>query len=273
MSTGRTAWHVVFAALVKERAPPDVEVRAEVQLGAEPQRVDLLLLRKTGDGHQPGAVLGGLWPLFTTDALVEFKSVARPFRRGDLVRLLGYGAQYHVGEVDRLTARDSLTLVLVLSRPVDRLASDLTRLGWHIEPIGDGYARIVGCPYPLVVVDIDTVAVAEHDDLLGAFGHHTMENRESHRWWQEHVMAADPTDIRELEGYEEMRRKLVESLSPEERLAIVAGLGPADRLAGLGPAERLAGLGPAERLAAVEQLVETLPADLRAALRRRLGED
>lgn len=261
MSTGRTAWHVVFAALVKERAPPDVEVRAEVQLGAEPQRVDLLLLRKAGDRHQFGAVLEGLWPLFTTDALVEFKSVARPFRRGDLVRLLGYGAQYHVGEIDRLTARESLTLVLVLSRPVDQLASDLARLGWHITPLGGGYARVLGCPYPLLVIDVDAVASAEHDDLLGAFGHHTMETREAHRWWQEHVMAANPTDLRELEGYDEMRRKFLESLSPEERLA------------GLGAAERLAGLGPAERLAAAEAIVDTLPDDLRAALRRRLGSD
>lgn len=76
-----------------------------------------------------------------------------------------------------------------------------------------------------------------------------------------------------------MRRKLVESLSPEERLAglclaeRLAGLDPAQRLAGLSLAERLTGLSPAERLAAVERVVDTLPADFRAELRRRLYGD
>lgn len=63
MSTGRTAWHVVFAALVKERAPPDVEVRAEVPCRApSPPRQ-----RLTGLGLEATHCLvwgaGGAFPL------------------------------------------------------------------------------------------------------------------------------------------------------------------------------------------------------------------
>ena len=41
-------------------------------------------------------------------------------------------------------------------------------------------------------------------------------------------------------------RRLLNSLTPEERLA---GLAPEERLSGLAPEERLAGLAPEERLA------------------------
>jgi hypothetical protein len=64
-----------------------------VTLAAEPQRADLLLLRR-GAAATPddGTVLRG--PRLGFDSLVEFKSRGRPLRRGDLIRLLGYGAQY-----------------------------------------------------------------------------------------------------------------------------------------------------------------------------------
>ncbi len=67
-------------------------------------------------------------------------------------------------------------------------------------------------------------------------------------------MEKDPTDIRELEGYDEMQRKFLDSLTPSERLA------------GLGAAERLAGLTP-------DEIIDGLPEPLRAALRRGLSRD
>src|SRR5687767_8252691 len=44
----RTAWHPPFAALLIERAPPNVDVEAEVVLTLEPQKADLLIIHRHG---------------------------------------------------------------------------------------------------------------------------------------------------------------------------------------------------------------------------------
>jgi hypothetical protein len=41
-------WHLAFANLIEQRAPPNFEVQSEVRLSIEPQRADLLLLRRLG---------------------------------------------------------------------------------------------------------------------------------------------------------------------------------------------------------------------------------
>lgn len=257
MAAPRTIWHYLFAALVRERAPPEVEVRAEVPLGAEPQRIDLLLLRRSDAEPGKATVLTRLWTLFTRDALVEFKSVARPFRRGDLPRLLGYGAQYHVGEHERLDEPGSLTLVLVGAGFGPALDADLVRLGWSVGEFADGYAWAAGAPYPLLFIDLDAVAAADQDDLLAQFGHPTIKTAATVRWWQEHLMANGPTDIKDLEGYDEALKRFLQSLTPEER---VEGLTTEERVRGL-TADALAQLTP-------EQL-EALADRVRAAGRRR----
>src|SRR3712207_5683684 len=115
MAPARTAWHVGFTNLVVERGPPAIDVWPEVQLSIEPQRADLLLLRRTGEPRRDheARVLRRLWPLLGTDTLVEFKSPARPPRKGDLLRLLAYGAVYHAAQalLDRLDDPRDLTLV------------------------------------------------------------------------------------------------------------------------------------------------------------------
>jgi hypothetical protein len=70
----------------------------------------------------------------------------------------------------------------------------------------------------------------------------------------------------DLEDFDDVLRRFVTTLSPQERLA---GLAPEERLAGLAPQERLAGLAPEERLAglAVADLVLALPDEVLRALR------
>ncbi|MEI7893817.1 MAG: hypothetical protein WCI05_12045, partial [Myxococcales bacterium] len=70
---------------------------------------------------------------------------------------------------------------------------------------------------------------------------------------------------KDIPGYDEMYRKLLEGVPVEMRLA---GLSPEERLAGLKPEERLAGLKPEERLAGLgpNQLVLALPDDILGAL-------
>ena len=88
-----TFWHQSFAYLVQYGAPPDIEVRAEVQFTSLPNQPDLLLLRRSeGHDHDHEAlVLRGLWQHIDRAALVEFKSPSRQYRRNGLLRLCHYG--------------------------------------------------------------------------------------------------------------------------------------------------------------------------------------
>lgn len=282
MGASKTAWHVAFAALITERAPPGIEVRAEVRLTSEPQRADLLLLRRAASARRDAEALTlrGLWPLLADDSLVEFKSVSRPFRRGDLARLLGYGAQYHGIHIERLRPAH-LTLVLVVPSITEALRAELDWMGWTLTDLGEGYAQVFGNVYPTYVVAIDLVAKAEHDDLLGIFGHHKVASRDA-RWWLEQYLgrrkeSAVSQNIQDLEGYDEMLQKLLESLSPEQRLA---GLAPEERLAGLALEERLAGLAPEQQVLALsDEVLRALPIaflsslspETREKIRARIG--
>lgn len=153
MGTSKTAWHVAFAALIAERAPPGIEVRTEVQLTSEPQRADLLLLRRAGSARRDveALTLRGLWPLLAGDSLVEFKSLSRPFRRGDLVRLFGYASQYHAINIERLRPAD-LTLVLVVPSITVTLRAELEWMSFALTELGKGYAQVSGNVYSTYIV-------------------------------------------------------------------------------------------------------------------------
>ena len=75
-------------------------------------------------------------------------------------------------------------------------------------------------------------------------------------------------EMHEAEGYDEVVRKLIEGLPPEQRLA---GLPPEKRLAGLPPEQAVLAL-PDELLRALSpDYLTTLPEPIRAAVRARIG--
>jgi hypothetical protein len=77
-------WHLAFANLIQRFAPPSFEVQTEVRLTIEPQRADMLLLRRIGvarDDEKAG-VLRTLWPRLGLVTVLEYKSpVDSSFRR------------------------------------------------------------------------------------------------------------------------------------------------------------------------------------------------
>jgi hypothetical protein len=274
---GRTVWHVLFAALLRERRAPGFDVHAEVALSTEPQRADLLLLRQrapTPPGE--GAVLRGLWPRLGSDSLVEFKSPTRPLRRGDLIRLLGYGAQYHAREVARLERR-ALSLVLIVPTLSPTLGDELARLGWRLGRGRGGYAPVEGGPYPSWLVRLDEVGASEGDAVLEPFVRATLTQLRgpARAWWVDHLhgpaVEGLMQELSELEGYDELVAALlspqaVRNLPPSMQAHILALLSPESVAAGL-TAEQLAAL-PAEKLAALpaEKLAASLTAEQLAAL-------
>jgi hypothetical protein len=174
MSAHRTAWHPPFAALIRERAPSNVEVEAEVMLTLEPQKADLLLIHRHGERIGEGQVLRKLWPMLSKHTLVEYKSVARPPRPGDWIRLQGYASQYHAPRFQELDGPENLSLVLVTASMTPTLTREAAEMGWGLVDLGGGYYRVDGWNYASFLVLLDEVSDAEQDPLLGAFGHRTL---------------------------------------------------------------------------------------------------
>ena len=140
-------WHLAFVNLIQRRAPPNFEVQSEVRLTIEPQRADMLLLRRIGVERQDqqARVLRTLWPRLGLVTILEYKSpVDSAFRPGDLMRLVGYGVLYDTAHRDELPKREDLTLVLVVASVTPTLLEEIKRMGWTLTPLGGGYARIDG---------------------------------------------------------------------------------------------------------------------------------
>jgi len=264
MEPARTAWHLGIVDLITQRAPPGIEVRSEVQLSVEPQRADLLLLRRTGEPRRDGEakVLRGLWPRLGTDTIGEYKSPSRPPRKGDLVRLAAYGALYHAGQLrlDRLEDPRDLTLVLIVASMTPTLRGEIDRMGWTLTPLGNGYGRIDGGVYAMYLVITDDVAPAERDDFLAIFSHSEVTDPEAIRWFEQYFRKESAMrNIEQLEGYDEMRQKFLESLPLETRLA---GATP-EQLLPLLPLEVLRGLS--------EEYLRSLPPEVVEKINKRLG--
>jgi hypothetical protein len=274
----------MFAAVLGERGPSATEIQTEPTLSTYPRRPDFLLLRRTEAEAASGRdaqTLCGLWPRLTRAALVELKSPGRDFRRTELVRLLGYGVQYHEQHMNELAGPADLSLVLVMLRPTPSLLDEIAHMAWSLEPLDRGYARIQGVMYTTFVVFSDEVASAEDDDFMRIFSHHQVRRRET-RWWLEQWLQrtknmSDYQDPREIEGYEEVLQKLLDSLPLEERFM---GLSPEERVAGLSTQERVAGLSTDERLltlpdealrALSDDYLRTLSPATQAAIRQRIG--
>jgi hypothetical protein len=260
MGAAKTLWHLLFYSLLCERKPACFEVRAEVPLSAEPLRADFLLLRRQSEAATGEAsVLRGLWPRISRDALVELKSASRPLRRGELAKLLGCAALYFASERDRFQRRQDLLIALVVAATTPTLLEEADLLGVQLGEAEDGYLPMNGLCFPGCVVLLDIVADNERDELLGLFGRDRPSSLDAVRWLHAHLWRGDEAmnmKVEQMEGYEDVLRKLVRGLPVEVRLD---GLAAEERLAGLGPAERLAGLGPAD--------LEALGAEIQKRLR------
>ncbi len=274
MSTTRTPWHVYFAVFMKEMAPPGIEVTSEVTLTTEPQPGDLLLLHRKEVPRRDNDAQAflGLWPLLRSDTLVDFKSLVWPLKKGDLARLQGYGAQYFAAQIDRpLALRDfalrDLALVLILPTRTPTLVDELARMQWTAVSLGNGYDQIEGAGYALYIAIMEEVTEAEKDELLGTFCGHTVTAKQI-KWWQNRTGSMAGTNMEDMPGTDEIIQQMLDSLSPEERLA---GLAPEQRLAGLAPEQQVLALSDGVLRGLSPEYLSSLPADVQEAIRCRIG--
>lgn len=260
MGTTRTAWHVLLAALLGQRAPRHFEVRREVPLSNEPLRADYLLLRAVAHADDAGRTLRKLWELLPKDSILEFKSTGRPYRSRNLDRLWAYLHLYFADEPARLERRDDLCGILLVATRTPALDADARTLGLEWRSLGGGYWSLIHGSFALYVAEIDVIAEAEDDDLLRLFGHAELNTAEARRWLSEQMGAKEiDMEMHELEGYDEVIQKFIAKLTPEQRLA---GLSPEQMVLAL-PDEVLRGFSP--------EYLATLSEATRAAVRARIG--
>lgn len=301
MSANRTAWHPPFTGLLQERGPRWTKVTGEVQLTAEPMRADDMIELRAGTTRDPrdrGHVLRGMWRFVVVVALLEFKSISRPFRRGDLARLLAYGLLWYISHqredaVEHAPGRraakaDDLSLVLVVPALTPTLTSELRDLRLTLRRSKRGYHRAVGAWCTLVVIELRVAGRHEHDDLMLWFaGVGARRSLETYHWIGQHTNRGDPMSATpDLEGYDEWLAKFLPTLSPEQRLAglkpeqIRQALSPEQRLAGLEPEQIRQALSPEHVVLALSDealralassFIETLPNDVQKAIRARVG--
>jgi hypothetical protein len=272
VSNGRTLRHLALAQLLRERAPPNFSVTAEFTLAADPQRVDFLLLRKKGHARRDkkARTLKGLWPLLPSDTIVEYKSPSRPIRRGDLMRLLGYGAQYFAMHAVRLRKINDLALVILIASTTPTLDQELALLGWPSTNLGAGYFRIDSRPFPAVLVVVDDVSAAERDDLLDLVGNRRMDSDAASTWLASNVVyGKEAVEMEKYEDYEPLMKKVVKRMPLRLRLH---GMSPEERSEGLSPAQRLLMLNDEMLRQLPADLIKGQPAKVRNEIRRRIAK-
>jgi hypothetical protein len=265
-------WHLAFANLVKERAPPSFIVESEVRLSIEPQRADLLLIRRADTPRDDGAgrVLHAIWPLLAKVTLVEFKSPTRSsFRKGDLIRLWSYGGLYQSTHIDEVPRHDDVTLLLVIASITPNLSDEIDAMGWKLADLGGGYRRIDGTTYPLYVAVTDEVSEIEHDGFLRLFSHLKDTEPEAKQWvrhWMKETKMSQK--IEEMPGYDDIYDKLVAD-RPLEKL--LAKYSPEQRLAGLSPEQQLLAVSDEILRQLPDSYLRTLSPEAQSAIKARIG--
>jgi len=247
-------------------APPTFEVQSQVRLTIEPQRADMILLRRIGSEQQDdqALILRPLWPMLGLVTVLEFRQRPRTlaFLPGDLLRLVSYGLLYEAAHLDDLPQREDLTLVLLIASITPPLLDEIKRMGGALTPLGGGYARIDGAVHTTYVVVTDELPEAPRDEYLEFL----LDRRPSpgdatmwlEQWMRETKMRLQ--DIEELPGFVELFKKALNAVSIEERLV---GLTPQQLILAL-PRETLRAL-PKEHL-------DTLSDEVQEQIRERLQE-
>ncbi len=254
--------------MLADLGPAGLKIVTELELFRDPSRIDfMLLLRRLRASRRRPRVLRGLWRLLSSVVIMELKTAAGPYKRGDLFLLFGSAEVYvgqHVREFRRVL---DLSVVLIVPTMARSLELDLALRGWKLQPLGNGYARIEGPDYRGIVVFLDEVAEAEHDDLIGCIAHRRIQTAAAAQWLLQRGGVPERLAMAKITGFskvfkrlmtiKEFRAEMLKDVPARER---VAGLPAKERLAGVPAKERLAGVPAKARLAGLRgaQLVAAL---------------
>jgi hypothetical protein len=237
---------VLLVLLLLDQRPKSFRVTSEVELLRRFARVDIVLGReKSSRWDKTGKILRRLWAWIHTVAVVEFKSVEAPLRKGDLAWWL---ALVHAFYALRLSegVDDPVQAVLIVVSQTPTLREEAERLGLSLRDEGEGYWALDGASFRAKVVVLEEAA--QKEPLLGMFCRGRLDEEPGRTWVNRHF----PELINKM-------GKRVDQIPPELIEMLLAKLPPEQRLKGLAPEQRLRGLEPDEILLA-------LPDDILAGL-------
>ena len=168
-------------------------------------------------------------------------------------------------------AREELCAVLMVAGRTPSLDADVAAMGLTWVDLGGGYLRVHDGLFALYVVELDVAGPAEGDELLHSFGHGTLRSPEARWFWMELVGSKEAAmNMQDMEGYQELMDKLLDTLPAEQVLAHYA---PEQRLAGLDRDHQALAL-PVEVLRLLpEEYLRSLSREVEAEIRRRLRQN
>lgn len=285
-SAFKTLWHRLLGKLFEiVLSPVGITVLSELQSTSTPPQIDILLLRREGTRWTPSQMAllpDGIRHCQARHHLLECKFTeslneesfqqaltydylyrqsqqlssadvqtyvisAQTPRRSHL-ELWGYQSQEHSGVYVSALPLLKRVIVLVLNELSDDSHNDFVRLFASRQKIRTAALRML-FRQPLTKWPLQFWAL-----LFGLQKLYKVEGTDMHKEWTvDEVLAIG----------EEMRKQVIASAAPEERLLglspearrqVVANAAPEERLAGLEPEERLAGLAPAELEILLQQL-------------------
>lgn len=302
----RTAWHPMLVVAIEDTLDPKAwQVFAEFLLGKEPQRADVMVVRR-----QPGAPAPAPPPRLRTvldelldHNLVHFKGPTDALDRDDAVQVLSYASQYML--VTRAYDPASVGVRVVAPSLTAPFREQVRALGGTLAPSPrEGVHEGALGPFRLRVVETSVACKGRHERVLYAFspgilsdpsGARDVDDAERRLYLRlyrciEQLFrspgAAMTRDARlAYQSFEKVAAevlphlppKLLRKLTPEQ---IAQGLTP-EQLAALTPEQRLAGLSEAEQVLALpdaalralsKDYVATLPSAVRKKIRQRIGD-
>jgi hypothetical protein len=252
----------------------------------------------------PPRLLASVLANLADHTLVHFKGPSDELERDDARMLLAYALQYLVvAEIDDPAL---VALRVVAPRLTPRFVKSLASLGCQLTSTVPGIHEGRLGVFPVRVVETIPVSarVGEHllytvtpQMLTNPDGFPAFDAEELLVFWalREHVeQIRHPYPPRRtmkdedkvVESFDQAMARLLERMSPEQRLAglapeqVLRAYAPEQRLAGLAPEQRLAGLADAQAVLALpdtmlralsDEYLATLPEATRAVIRQRIG--
>ncbi|MFM7200173.1 MAG: hypothetical protein ACKO6N_05225 [Myxococcota bacterium] len=131
-----TPFHAAFYQFLERLLAPQFELHVEHVLYKEPQRVDVLVIRRERGGElRDDLELPSLWKHLGDLSLLEFKGPTDVLDVSDVSRLVGYGSQYGVKEG---LAPGALTLGMIASAVSEEVVERVQQHGGELVRVSEG---------------------------------------------------------------------------------------------------------------------------------------
>lgn len=277
----KTLWHRLLGKLFEiVLSPEGVTVLSELPATSNPPLIDILLLRRESAQWTPQQMAllpDGVRDRHVAHHLIECK-LTESLNEESFQQALTYDYLYRQSQ--QLSSNAVQTYIVSAHTP---RSTNIEVWGYQVSDHAGVYVSSLPLLKRVVLLVLNELSDAPHNDFLRLFASRQRVRSSaiqmllrqpltkwSAEFWAllfglQRIYKVEGADMRKdltveevLEIGEEMRRQVIASAAPEERLLglapeerrqVIASAAPEERLLGLAPEERLAGLAPEERLA------------------------